>query len=387
MTYKTPTKEDMIACAECGAKVHAIKIHLRDGIHGGMTVEEYQAKFPNAPLMSAYAEHLVETRKSEGEKAAVAAATKSGHSGKRALHEVFDLGAVKGAMNARGNAIMINVFNRAEFSDLVPDVDDGYVYDIPCLKDALLALELNIPLYVWGHTGTGKTTLLEQICARTGRPVVRVQHTVNTEESHIVGQLLARDGGTYFEPGPLYVAMRDGLTYIADEYDFAMPSVLSVYQAVLEGKPLVIKEAPADMRVVKPHPEFRFTATGNTNGAGDETGLYLGTSMQNSANYDRFGMVIKKDYMPNAEEVKILRNQGGLEEEDAKRMVSFATKVREAHSAGKCSVPISPRTLIFASVIGVCRSDLRTGIERSFLSKLNSVDRKVCEDLAQRILG
>ncbi len=385
MTYRTPTKEDMIACAECGAKTHAIKLHLRDGMHGGMTVEEYAAKYPDHPLTSPYADHLVAEKK----KAEVAAVTAPAavSEGKGALHEVFELGAVKGAMNARGAAIMISVMGGGGYPNLVPDVDPGYVFDIPCLKDALLALELNIPMYVWGHTGTGKTTMLEQICARTGRPSIRVQHTVNTEESHIVGQTLARDGGTYFEPGPLYIAMRDGLTYIADEYDFALPSVLSVYQAVLEGKPLVIKEAPADMRVVKPHPNFRFTATGNTNGTGDETGLYLGTSMQNSANYDRFGMVLKKDYMPKEEEVKILCNQGGLEREDALRMVDFATKVREAHSAGKCGVPISPRTLIYASVIGVCRSDLRVGVERSFLSKLTSVDRKVCEDLAQRILG
>lgn len=383
MTYRTPTKEDMIACAECGARVHAIKLHLRDGAHGGMTVEDYQSKFPDAPLTSPYADHLVAEKK----KAEVGAITAPAVEGKSALHELFELGAVKGAMNARGSAIMISTFNKPAYADMVPEVDPGYVYDIPCLKDALLALELNIPLYVWGHTGTGKTTMLEQICGRTGRPAIRVQHTVNTEESHIVGQTLARDGGTYFEPGPLYIAMRDGLTYIADEYDFAMPSVLSVYQAVLEGKPLVIKEAPADMRVVRPHADFRFTATGNTNGTGDETGLYLGTSMQNSANYDRFGMVLKKDYMPLNEEVKILMNQGGLEKEDAERMVNFATKVREAHSAGKCGVPISPRTMIFASVIGVCRSDLRVGVERSFLSKLSSVDRKVCEDLAQRILG
>lgn len=48
--------------------------------------------------------------------------------------------------------------------------------------------------------------------------------------------------------------MKHGWMYLADEYDFAQPNVLSVYQAVLEGKPLYIKEADAANRVIKPHP-------------------------------------------------------------------------------------------------------------------------------------
>jgi cobaltochelatase CobS len=166
-----------------------------------------------------------------------------------------------------------------------------------------------------------------------------------------------------------------------------LPSVSSVYQAVLEGKALVIKEAPANMRVIKPHPNFRFVATGNTNGSGDETGMYQGTNIGNSANYDRFTMVINKQYMKASAESQILQNHVGLVKEDADKMVQYAGLVREAYDGAKISDVISPRTLIAAARIGVKRGSFRQGITLSFINKLSKIDREVCDGLAQRIFG
>jgi len=306
---------------------------------------------------------------------------------KKALNEVFNLGKVKSAMNAKGDPIPITVLANTDFGDFVPTVSDNYVYDIDELKNVILALELRYPCYVWGHKGAGKTELFEQIAARTNRPMIRVQHTVNTEESHIVGQWTVKGGETVFELGPLPLAMQNGWMYVADEYDFALPSVLSVYQAVLEGKSLMIKEADAANRIIKPHANFRFCATGNTNGSGDETGLYQGTNLQNSANYDRFGMVIHKKYMKKPAESQILQNQVGLTKEDADKLVEFATLVRDAYDGAKISDVISPRTLIYSAKIGVMRGSFRQGITLSFINKLSKIDREVVDGLAQRIFG
>lgn len=251
----------------------------------------------------------------------------------------------------------------------------------------MIALELNINPYVWGHKGAGKSEMFDQIAARTGRPLVRIQHTSNTEESHIVGMWTVKNGETIFELGPLALAMKHGWMYLADEYDFAQPNVLSVYQAVLEGKPLYIKEADAANRVIKPHPNFRFAATGNTNGSGDETGLYQGTNLQNSANYDRFGSVIYKSYMKKEDESLIIQKRVGLCAEDADKLVDYANLVREQYANSKISDTISPRSLINAAMIGLRRNDYKHGLKLAFTNKLTQVDQQVAEDLAQRVFG
>jgi len=269
----------------------------------------------------------------------------------------------------------------------VPKANDTYVYDIDELKNAIMAIDLNIPCYIWGHKGTGKSELWEQIGARTNRPHFRVQHTGNTEESHVVGQWTVKNGQTVFELGPLPLAMKNGWMYVADEYDFAMPSVLSVYQAVLEGKALVIKEADVENRVIHPHPNFRFVATGNTNGSGDETGLYQGTTLQNSANYDRFGMVVHKKYMAAAAESLILQRRLKMVAADADKLVSFANSVREAYDASKISETISPRTLIFAATIGIKRGSFVQGVTLSYINKLTKIDAEAVKGMAERIFG
>lgn len=386
------TDTSRIKCAICGAEVHAIQLHLRSD-HPDWTVERYQTQYPDQPLLSAMAAAKIAERKAAEAAEApevkpVVAAMETVGITKRAFHEVFGIDAkVPGAMNARGEPIPISVIGSTEFPEMVPDIDGNYVYELDNLKNVMLALELNMPLYVWGHAGTGKTTLLEQIAARTQRPMLRVQHTVNTEESHVVGQWVARSGETHFELGPLALAMKHGWVYLADEYDFALPSVLAVYQPVLEGKSLVIKEADAANRIIRPHPNFRFMATGNTNGCGDETGLYQGTSIQNAANYDRFGMVLQVRYMKPDLEERILVNQAGIDKGDAKKIVDFANRVRESYDGNKISSTISPRTLINAAKLGFRRGSFRTGVGLSFTNKLSRVDREVVDGLAQRIFG
>lgn len=414
----TATADQKIICKIDGAETHTIEGYLKKA-HPEISLDEYKAKFPGEPLLSPYAEQLMAQKQAERDAAAAASAApiqptakvamagteaaaasvsslvKPGSITKQPFHEVFGLGKIKAALSSRGDEIPVTVLSAhtPENQAFVPKINDTYVYDIDELKNVMLAVDLNIPAYVWGHKGTGKSEMWEQLAARTNRPHFRVQHTGNTEESHVVGQWTVKNNPvtnhaeTVFELGPLPLAMQNGWMYIADEYDFAMPSVLSVYQAVLEGKPLVIKEADAENRVIHPHPNFRFCATGNTNGGGDETGLYQGTTLQNSANYDRFGMVVHKKYMAAAAESLILQKRLNMVSADADKLVSFANSVREAYDASNISETISPRTLIFAAMIGIKRGSFVQGVTLSYINKLSKVDAQAVKGMAERIFG
>jgi cobaltochelatase CobS len=383
------TEEMKIACKICGAKVHSIKLHLeKDHKDLNMTIADYEAKYPGEPILSDAAKRKLEEHARSRARGTVSAEPPKAETKVGFFHDVFGLGRVAAALGSTGKPIPVTVIADDEvFGEMVPDLDPNYVFNLDILKTLMLGLEMNIPVYLWGHSGTGKTTIFEQIAARTNRPMLRVQHTANMEEEHIIGGWRLRDGRTVFDLGPLPMAMKFGWLYLADEYDFGRPEVTSAYQAVLEGKPLVIKEADADNRVIRPHPNFRIIATGNTNGQGDESGLYQGTTLQNAANYERFGIVEQMPYMDKKLEERLVSQQADVPLDDARKIVDFATRIRAEFDAAKIGNPISPRSLIYAARIGIIRNNYRIGLEKAYINRLSTVDREAAAQVAQRVFA
>jgi cobaltochelatase CobS len=389
------TPDNGVKCEIDGVYVHSVDLYLRRE-YPDMTLAEYQRNFHGAEILSP----SLKKRKTGdasaltvGHTATVTKLQPAHHEfmvTKKVFADVFNLGNAPAAKNARGEPIGLEIVTNPgdALVPYIPELDPNYIFPIDNLKAVMMGVALNKPTLIWGYHGTGKTTLIEQFCARTGRPFLRVQHTGNTEESHILGQYVLKSGQTEFQPGPLAQAMRDGLVYCADEYDFALPSGTSVYQPVLEGKALVIKDAPPEWRIVKPHKHFRFFATGNTNGGGDETGLYQGTQMHNAANYSRFGITVKMDWMPEAQEVGVVAAQGQIHQDDARKLRKFAEDVRNAYAKGDLGVVVSPRELINAAVLGRAMGGLwRQGLALAYTNRLNSTDSHVVQEFAQRIFG
>ena len=377
---------ETITCRECGEDtIHSIELHLKK-THPEMSVAAYQALHPDAPLLSEKARKIVEADIARRTPEIIVQYVESPAS-KQQMTALFNLPSPMN--NGRGQPLEITVLNPApELEPYIPAIDDNHVWDAEDLKNMSMALELNIPLYLYGHKGTGKTANLSQLAARTRRPLLRVQHTTGTEEAHILGQWTIQGGQTIFELGPLALAMKHGWIYLADEYDMGMPGTLAVYQPVLEGASLVIKEADAANRVIKPHPNFRFWANGNTNGSGDDTGLYSGTVVQNSANYDRFGMMLEVRYMPAEQEAQIIVNRcPGMNKKDAVKLVGLASKIRTQFEGGKISDTVSTRTLVNIANIGLRRGDMKIGVRLSFSNKLSAVDRAVIDGVTQRLYG
>lgn len=383
------TPKDGVQCAIDGEWVHSIAAYLKV-VHPETTLADYQAQFPDSEILSPSLKQARDKKNGATYHYSMPREIPPPRLNKRSFADVFDLGSAPAAKNKRGDNIMIDVLEAPHeaFADYIPEVDPNYIFNIDLLKQVMMGFQLNIPVLAWGMHGTGKTTIFLQYCARTRRPAMRVQHTVSTEEAHVLGQYVVKNGNTEFEPGPLAIAMRYGFVYIADEYDFALPSVTSVYQPVLEGHKLLIKEASPEWRVVKPHPNFRFIATGNTNGGGDETGLYQGTQIQNAANYSRFGITVEVDYMPERQEIAVVAAQGGIHADDAQNIVSFANHVRKSYRSGDIGVTVSPRELIRAAQLGrALGGDWKQGMALAYTNRLNTTDRQAVLSVAQRIFG
>jgi cobaltochelatase CobS len=392
-TAVTTDPSGKIKCELDGALVHSIFVHLKktnptwSDAEVKKALAAYQEKYPDAPLLSPSADAQIRARRMEEEKKGIAVIDGE----ERNMADVFGF-PVEKTLNARKHPIKVIVADPSkmdpEDAAFIPKIDPNYVFNIELTKSVIIGLTLNMPMLFWGFHGSGKTTCFEQVCARLNRPFLRLQHTINTEEAHVLGQWAVKGGNTVFNPGPLPIAMQKGYVFCADEYDYAMPSVLSLYQPVLEGKALYIKDAPPEARVVHPHPNFRIFATGNTNGAGDDTGLYQGTQVQNSANYSRFKITERVEYPAPDIEAAIVAGQAGIRMDEAKKLVNFGTECRKAYAGGQMSLLPSPRELITAGVLGAVKAgDYREGLRKAFINRLSPTDRELADQYAQRVFG
>ena len=84
-----------------------------------------------------------------------------------------------------------------DVENLIPEVDPTFVKfgQFPDLKK-VIASNLFYPVFITGMSGNGKTFGVEQACASTGRELIRVNITVETDEDDLIGGFRLVNGET-----------------------------------------------------------------------------------------------------------------------------------------------------------------------------------------------
>ncbi|BCU08330.1 AAA family ATPase [Allochromatium tepidum] len=292
-----------------------------------------------------------------------------------------------------------------ELSSFVPKPTTGYQFPKTALRDmfTFLGCSDGDGLFLSGPTGCGKTSLILEVAARLNWPVRRVNGHARLELHELIGSMSlapVQGGGTAtrFQHGPLAMAMREGSIFILDEIDLIDPAISAGLNAILEGNPLVIAENGGE--VIHPHPNFRFIATGNTAGLGDDTGAYAGTVTQNLAYMDRF-WVVQVGYPTQDVEEQILeaRFSGLLDRRIATSMVRVANAVREqfigtGNAEATLSITFSTRTLIrWAQILlhisrsPIDGSKLEYGLDRALTMRARPHEREAIIHICRSIFG
>jgi cobaltochelatase CobS len=231
----------------------------------------------------------------------------------------------------------------------VPALDENYIFRPYELFRALWSLITNKRAWLTGHSGTGKTSLCEQIAARLNWPTIVVNFDSEISRMDLIGrETLINDGGTTvskFIDGVLPMAMQGPYVLICDEIDFVRSDVSYVLQRALQGDGMVLTEDGG--RIVRPHPMFRIQATGNTKGQGDETGLYPGARQQTEAFRDRFTCWINVEYLNEEERMQLIRAKvNGIDDPTALKLNKYATEHMTAFKGAQVIQPLTPRGII-----------------------------------------
>jgi cobaltochelatase CobS len=289
----------------------------------------------------------------------------------------------------------LTVHGYADRAENVPDIDPDYLFNKETTLSILAGFEHNRRVMVTGYHGTGKSTHIEQVAARLNWPCVRINLDSHISRIDLIGKdaIVLKDGKqiTEFREGILPWAYQHNVALVFDEYDAGRPDVMFVIQRILEssGKLTLLDQS----RVIRPHGSFRLFATANTVGLGDTTGLYHGTQQINQAQMDRWSIVTALNYLPHADECRIVlsKNKKFANDKGLKiiaNMVRVADHTRNAFIQGDLSTVMSPRTVItWAQNASIFDNDIGLAFRLTFLNKCDELERPIVAEFYQRCFG
>lgn len=269
---------------------------------------------------------------------------------------------------------------------LVPGNAPGYV-KFGHFDDltAIVASKKFFPVFVTGLSGNGKTLMAEQVCAKAGREMLRVNITIETDEDDLIGGFRLINGATVWHNGPVVTAMERGAVLLLDEVDLASNKIMCL-QPVLEGKAIYLKKIN---KLVTPAPGFTVVATANTKGRGSDDGKFIGTNVLNEAFLERFSITLEQEYPPVVTEKKILVNvleTSGIEDANFVEMLTkWADVIRRSYAEGAISDIISTRRLVhICEAYGIFGKDKLKAIGRC-LNRFDDDTKKAFMDLYAKV--
>lgn len=211
-----------------------------------------------------------------------------------------------------------------------PSIDPYYVVDAFNMAAAATALDTGQNVWLVGPGGSGKTTLPQQFCAYTGRPFVKINFTRNSHIDDMVGGQGVTNGTSGWQDGVLIQAMkRPGTVILLDEISLAPAGVQGLFQGTADEHRTYT--LPTGEKVTAANGVV-FCVADNTNGQGDDTGLYQGTNQCNAALVDRFALMLRIEYMSIQTEAAALHNHTKAPLAACTHMAEFAARARKLPS-------------------------------------------------------
>jgi hypothetical protein len=210
------------------------------------------------------------------------------------------------------------------------------------------------PIFVTGLSGNGKTLMVEQVCAELNRECIRVNISVETDESDLLGGPTLVNGNVVNRDGPVLIAMKRGAVLLIDEVDRGSNKLMCL-QGIMEGKPHYNKKSG---EMVYPADGFTIIATANTKGRGSDEGKYL-SQILDDAFLERFPITVEQEY-PDAKTEKKILTPLLDDKEFVENLCQWADVVRKSYLEGATDEIISTRRLVhIAKAYGIFKDRMK----------------------------
>lgn len=150
--------------------------------------------------------------------------------------------------------------------------------------EVLTWLRADVPVWLWGAPGGGKTHFGRQLAKALGIPSFVMSIDETTTANKLLGfqNLVSGD----FVPGQLYEPYKGGGLVVIDEIDTGNPGIIAGLNALLANDHYMFPNG----ETVPRHPQFRVVAAANTNGTGAVAG-FTARQRLDAATLNRFAVI------------------------------------------------------------------------------------------------
>lgn len=205
------------------------------------------------------------------------------------------------------------------------------------------AYDIRLPVMLKGPTGCGKTRFVEYMAHRLKRPLVTVSCHEDLFATDLVGRFLLKKDETIWMDGPLTRAVRKGAICYLDEIVEARKDSTVIIHPLTDYRRTLWIDKKGE--VISAHPDFMMVISYNP-------GYQSVLKDLKQSTRQRF-VSIEFNYPEAEKEAEIVSHEGGVEVDEALKLVSLAQKIRSMREHG-LTEGASTRLLIYAAQL-ICR--------------------------------
>ena len=213
-------------------------------------------------------------------------------------------------------------------------------YYLPLANEVELfeaAYHSRLPVMLKGPTGCGKTRFVEYMSWRLGRTLITVACHEDLTASDLVGKYTLKGDETIWQDGPLTIAVKSGGIAYLDEIVEARKDTTVVIHPLTDDRRILPLEKKGE--IVRAPDEFHLVISYNPGYQSVLKDLKHSTKQ-------RF-VALDFDYPPPDREEEILRQEAGVDDDVASKLVKIAEKVRNLRTHG-LEEGVSTRLLVYA---------------------------------------